>query len=91
MANVAAIEEKLQQLIELQKEQNQLLKRYLWRLRFSLLALLMLTTFIAVGLGFVAYHSRPAPAVPTNALPGRMQSTSPAGDIKVLPSIPGTT
>jgi hypothetical protein len=41
----------LQRLIELQTEQNQLLRKYLWRLRFSLLALLFLMTFVAVGLG----------------------------------------
>jgi hypothetical protein len=48
----------LQQLIELQTEQNQLLKRYLWRLRFSLSTLLLLTTALCCGLGFVAYRQQ---------------------------------
>jgi hypothetical protein len=48
----------LQQLIELQQEQNQLLKRHLWRLRFSLLGLLIMTTILAVVLGIVAYQTR---------------------------------
>src|SRR4051794_37892039 len=45
----------LQQLIELQTKQNQLLERYLWRFRFSLMALLLLTTGICCCLGFVIY------------------------------------
>jgi Na+-transporting NADH:ubiquinone oxidoreductase subunit NqrE len=45
----------LQQLIELQTKQNQLLEKYLWRLRFSLSALLILTTITCIGLGFVIY------------------------------------
>jgi hypothetical protein len=44
----------LRELITLQKEQNTLLKRYLWRLRFSLLTLLLITTATAVTLGIVA-------------------------------------
>ncbi len=49
------MDSQLQQLIELQTEQNQLLKRHLWRLRFSLLTLLLLTTGLCCGLGFVMY------------------------------------
>ncbi len=45
----------LTELIELQKEQNQLLKKYLWRFRFSLITLLLLTTAICCCLGFVIY------------------------------------
>ena len=37
------------------KEQTELLRKNLGRLRFSLRALLLLMTFVAVGLGFVAY------------------------------------
>ena len=44
-----------QQIVELLREQNQLLKRYLWRLRFSLLGLLLLTTGIAITLGTFVY------------------------------------
>ena len=46
----------LGQLVELQKEQTELLRKYLpplWtRIRFSLFALLFLMTFVAAGLGF---------------------------------------
>jgi hypothetical protein len=45
----------LERLVELQIEQNQLLKKYLWRFRFSLLTLLLLTTGLCCGLGFVMY------------------------------------
>jgi hypothetical protein len=63
----------LRELIDLQKEENQLLKKYLWRLRFSLLSLLLLTTATAVGLGFLVYEQKtkvtkvtqPAPTTPT--------------------------
>jgi hypothetical protein len=47
-----------QELVQLMREQNELLKRYLWRLRFSLLGLLLLTTGIAFGLGIVAYKQQ---------------------------------
>jgi hypothetical protein len=39
----------LQQLIELQMEQNQLLERYFWRFRFSLLSLLIRITLTFFG------------------------------------------
>jgi hypothetical protein len=90
------MDEKLQQLIDLQTEQNQLLKRYLWRIRFSLLGLLLMTTAVAIGLGFVAYHTRPqaaapAPVAPQFRWPQPAGSSAPAGDIEVLPGTPGTT
>ena len=50
------MDDQLQQLIELQKEHNQLLERYLWRFRFSLLSLLLLTTITAIALGFLVYR-----------------------------------
>jgi hypothetical protein len=71
------MDEQLKELVNLQREQNQLLKRYLWRLRFSLLSLLLITTATAVGLGFVIYQRRsnvnpPTPTTigfrPTNQL-----------------------
>jgi hypothetical protein len=60
------MDDQLQQLIELQKEQNQLLKKYLWRFRFSLLFLLLLTTATAIGLGILVYRdqSKVVPAAP---------------------------
>jgi hypothetical protein len=50
----------LQQLIELQTDQNQLLRKYLWRIRFSLLTLLLLTTAVCCGLGFLVYKQQTA-------------------------------
>src|SRR4051812_26205396 len=64
----------LQQIIELQSEQNALLKRYLWRIRFSLAALLLLTTALCCGMGFVAYRQNAAPF------------TTPAKTTTVVPS-----
>jgi hypothetical protein len=54
-----------QEMVQLLREQNELLKRYLWRLRFSLLGLLLLTTAIAVGLGVYAYRQRSPGVIPT--------------------------
>jgi hypothetical protein len=48
----------LKELIELQREQNQLLKKYLWRFRFSLITLLLLTTATCCCLGFVIYTQK---------------------------------
>lgn len=58
--------ELLSQLLAAQKEQTELLRRYLWRFRFSLLSLLLLTTATAVGLGVLAYqnHKQAAVGVP---------------------------
>jgi hypothetical protein len=49
------MDNQLKQLIELQTEQNQLLKKHLWRFRFSLMTLLLLTTVICCCLGFLIY------------------------------------
>jgi hypothetical protein len=90
------MDDQLQQLIDLQKEQNQLLKRYLWRFRFSLLGLLLLTTATAIGLGVLVYQTRPpknspwlAPvriAIPPMSPP---PPVAPVGDINLRPAIPG--
>jgi hypothetical protein len=53
------MDNQLQELIELQKEQNQLLRKHLTRIRFSLWALLILTTLTGVGLGIGVYMIRP--------------------------------
>lgn len=50
----------LQDILNQQKEQTELFRRYLWRLRFSLLGLLLLMTLTAVGLGIGVYLTRPA-------------------------------
>jgi hypothetical protein len=52
------MDEQLQQLVNLQKEQVELLKKYLWRLRFSLLTLLLLTTGSCIALGYMVYQNR---------------------------------
>ena len=59
----------LRQLIDGQKEQTELLRRYLWRLRFSLLGLLILTTVTAIGLGILVYEqqTKTASVAPTTA------------------------
>jgi hypothetical protein len=50
------------EMIELQREQNALLQKYLpplWtRIRFSLLGLLCLMTFVGAGLGFTVWQIR---------------------------------
>src|SRR5687767_1222740 len=58
----------LQELIALQKEQNALLRKNLWRLKFSLLTLLFLTTAICCCLGFIIYVQQDSrPQIPTSA------------------------
>ena len=72
------MDNQLQEIIELQKEQNQLLKKHLTRIRFSLWALLVLMTLTGVCLGVGVYLIRPtatalippltAPAAPAERL-----------------------
>jgi hypothetical protein len=64
----------LRELIDLQKEENQLLKRYLWRLRFSLLSLLLLTTVTAIGLGILVFKRQPK-VIPTPTIAGPSTGT----------------
>jgi hypothetical protein len=92
------MDDQLQQLIQLQKEQNELFNRYLWRLRLSLLGLLLMTTATAIGLGVVAYQrSKPVivqplrPPTTTFPAPTRYYAPAPAGDIEIRPNIPGST
>jgi hypothetical protein len=66
----------LEELVNLQKKQNDLLGRHLTRIKFSLWSLLLLMTFTCAGLGAIAYISSqnskraarnlifPAPSVP---------------------------
>jgi hypothetical protein len=51
-------DELVRELVDLQREQNALLKKHLWRLRFSLLTLLLLTTASAVCLGILMVKIR---------------------------------
>jgi hypothetical protein len=63
------MEDQLRELINLQKEQNQLLKKHLWRFRFSLWFLMLLTTATAVGLGLLVYQGK-QPTVTTISVSG---------------------
>src|SRR6185295_13368178 len=85
----------LQQIIELQTEQNQLLRKYLWRIRFSLLTLLILTTAICCGLGVVVYyeHTTPGPVQPSPspAPPQIGAPPRPADDLFGLRNLPNST
>lgn len=69
----------LRDIATLQKEQNELLKRYLWRLRFSLLTLLLITTATAVMLGL--FGMRKNGVVPPSAIP-----SSSGGFLTVYPN-----
>jgi hypothetical protein len=79
----------LRQLVDAQKEQTELLRKHvlpLWtRIRFSLLALFMLTTLMAMGVGFTVLAVRSTkpstatrpPAITTFAAPnGTLQITT---------------
>ena len=62
----------LREILETQRKQNELLEKYLsplWKIRFSLLTLLILMTLVAIGFGVNAYRDsrRNALAVPTAA------------------------
>ncbi len=85
------MDDQLQRLIELQTEQNQLLKKYLWRFRFSLLTLLLLTTAICCTLGFVIYKQQAAQRAMFAPTPITVwTSPTPAGGAGFL-SLSGTT
>jgi hypothetical protein len=49
----------LQEILNQQKEQTELFRRYLWRIRFSLLGLMLLMTLLGVALGVGVYMTRP--------------------------------
>jgi hypothetical protein len=55
-----------QEMVGLLREQNQLLKKHLWRLRFSLFSLLLLTTLSCITLGYLTYrtHVSSPPSLP---------------------------
>ena len=63
------MDDQLQQLINLQTEQNLLLRKNLSRIKYSLWSLLLLTTLSAIGLGIGVYTTRPKPtrAIPATA------------------------
>ena len=84
------MDNQLQELIELQKEQNQLLKKHLTRIRFSLWALLVLMTLTGVGLGLGVYLTRPKAAafVPSAGTTTYGRFLLSTGTIKEVPIAP---
>lgn len=82
----------LKEIAALQKEQNELLRRYLWRLRFSLLTMLLITTATAVMLGIYVIRTKSlAPTVPATYRPfGGYGPTLPVPSTPsgVLPQLP---
>jgi hypothetical protein len=81
-------DELVRELVDLQREQNALLKKHLWRLRFSLLTLLLLTTASAVCLGILMVKIRNQPAgtgagVITLTGPTTWSSSSPTGTLRI--------
>jgi hypothetical protein len=77
------MDDQLQELINLQKEQNQLLKKYLWRFRFSLMALLLVTTATAVGLGIFVYQGTQRAAPPPTAITGTLSPAPYQGSFRL--------
>lgn len=81
----------IRELIELQKEENQLLKKYLWRFRFSLLTILLLTTAASICLGVLTYQSRKKAVVPKSlTISSQPWTTSVTGSVVLYPSQPST-
>jgi hypothetical protein len=92
----------LRQLIDAQNEHTELLRKHvlpLWtRIRFSLLALLLIMTMIATGVGFTVLAVRPgnapAPARPTGATytwmatPDATLKAAPNGTLEVWSATP---
>jgi hypothetical protein len=78
------MDNQLQELIELQKEQNQLLKKHLTRIRFSLWALLMLMTLTGVGLGVGVYLTRPKPTAVLPPLPNSYFMAPSSGTLQLV-------
>lgn len=63
--------ELLRQILEAQREQNGLLKKHLLRIRFSLMGLLLITSFTAFGLGLTVFIVRPR-TPPSSTIANRM-------------------
>ncbi len=93
------MEDLIRELIAAQKEQTELLRQFLTRVRFSLLSLLLLTTGIAIVLGVVAYRQHTARtaaavAVPTGfggpVQPALPPNYSPAATYQFTPVIPAS-
>src|SRR5436305_6047124 len=79
-----------QRVVELLTEQNELLKKHLVRLKFSLMSLLLMMTATCCGLGFVMwtqYHPRiyPISAPTTYVAPTLYSNVQPAPSNFALP------
>src|SRR5207253_6103809 len=83
-------EQLMRELIAGQKAQTELLRKYLWRFRFSLLSLLLLTTATAIGLGILVYENRSKSIPATSTLFTRVGPWSfpSQGTLIVTPPIP---
>jgi hypothetical protein len=77
------MDDQLQQLIHLQREQNELLKKHLWRFRFSLLTLLLITTATAMGLGFLVYRQQSPANPPATTIPLFSRSPTSQGTLTI--------
>ncbi len=73
----------LRELIAGQKEQTELLRQHLARIKFSLRTLLIVMTLLAIGFGILAYEIKPSPIPAPSA--GPWTSYPPL----VVPSNPG--
>jgi hypothetical protein len=71
------------ELIAGQKEQTELLRRYLWRFRFSLMTILLLMTCVCVGLGFLVYRQNQAVVGPIPT--ATFQPTLPNSFVPAMP------
>jgi hypothetical protein len=71
----------LEKLVRLQEEQNDLLRKNLWRVKFSLFALMLLMTLSAIGLGIGVYLTRPkaTPVIPLVTAPASPRTSSGMG------------
>jgi hypothetical protein len=86
------MDNQLQRIIELHTEQNELLKKHLVRLKFSLMSLLVLMTITCCGLGFLMwgrYHPLIYP-VPVSG-PTTYVTPTPYGNLQVGPAWPSNS
>src|SRR6187455_2079617 len=75
-----------QEIADLLREQNQLLKKHLWRLRFSLFSLLVLTTVTCITLGYSTYrtHFASTATIPASASYVTFQATPTSPKLSVV-------
>ena len=77
----------LRELIAGQKEQTELLRKHLGRIKFSLRTLLVVMTLLAVGLGIQAYRSSPPRLLPAPAgITGLTIYSNPGPQLQLIPA-----